>query len=329
MGEMMRFGEERRFKISRILNSPLKIALLSLLVSEVVSGGLTWALMGELPPQTFIIAGVCGFFIAYGMSFVVFRYQKLVEEKNDQLEHLAGELQQSKDELELRVEARTQSLRQANERIEESLREKEVLLQEIHHRVKNNLQIITSFLDLQAGGITDQKILEQLVESRNRILSMALIHEKLYESTSLERVDFGTYVRNLITELGHSYGLESTMCIEVEVEDLALDIDAAIPCGLIVNELVSNAFKYAFEPGQEGRLGVRMSREANGDLNLVVSDDGVGFPDGFVLEQASTLGMLVVRSLVRQLRGEMSLGAGRGAEIRIRFPGPVEKSEND
>jgi len=301
---------------------------LSLLVSEVVSGGLTWMLMGELPPQTFIIAGVCGFFIAYGTSYVVLRYQKLVEEKNDQLEHLADELQQAKGELELRVEARTQSLRQANEQIEASLREKEVLLQEVHHRVKNNLQIITSFLDLQAGKIDDKKILEQLVESRNRILSMALIHDKLYQSSSLERIDFGAYVRNLVAELVDAYRIEPNVRIEVEIEDLTLDIDAAIPCGLIVNELVSNAFKYAFEPDREGRLGVRMSREENGGLALVVSDDGVGFPDGFALEGASTLGMLVVRSLVRQLRGEMSLGTGRGAEIRICFSGSIEKNGN-
>jgi len=171
--------------------------------------------------------------------------------------------------------------KQAEERIKASLKEKEVLLREIHHRVKNNLQIISSLLKLQAGQIEDEQMLEALAESQNRVQSMALVHEKLYQSPDLSSVDFAAYVRSLTNHLLRSYTVGAkAVRLRMDIQDVALNVDTATPCGLILNELVSNALKHAFQSPsteRENEIAVGLSAR-QGRFKLVVRDNGVGFP---------------------------------------------------
>jgi|APSaa5957512622_1039677.scaffolds.fasta_scaffold09348_4 two-component sensor histidine kinase len=247
--------------------------------------------------------------------------EKLAQQ-NMQLEDAHRELRASKEDLERKVTERTLDLQQANEQIQQSLYEKEVLLKEIHHRVKNNLQIISSLLSLQLKKTDNREVAEQLAESGHRIHSMALIHERLYQSTDLASIDFGDYVRSLADELLAAYeALSGLTTIEVRIEAISLDIDTAVPCGLIINELVSNALKYAFTPDQTGLVTIELVRDQN-EFRLVVSDDGAGFPADIDIRTAPSLGLRIVHSLVRQLRGTLNLTEGRGATIEIRFPIP-------
>jgi PAS domain S-box-containing protein len=208
--------------------------------------------------------------------------------------------------------------KQAEERIKASLQEKEVLLKEIHHRVKNNLQIISSLLNLQSGYIQDKDAGEMFKESRNRVRSMSLIHEKLYQSKDLARIDFAEYVRHLTRHLFRSYGVNSrAVGLKINVEKVLLDIDTAIPCGLIVNELVTNSLKYAFPPGVEGEICISLHPENDGRLVLVVSDNGAGLPPDFDLHQTDSLGLQLVSTLADQLEGTIALDRSSGTAYHI------------
>jgi PAS domain S-box-containing protein len=208
--------------------------------------------------------------------------------------------------------------KQAEERIKASLKEKEVLLKEIHHRVKNNLQIISSLLNLQSGYIQDQQAGELFKESRNRVKSMALIHEKLYQSKDLARIDFAEYVRNLTTHLFRSYGVNAhAVGLKINVEKVLLDIDTAIPCGLIVNELVTNSLKYAFPPGVAGEICVALRPESDGKLALMVSDNGTGLPPDFNFRTTESLGLQLVGTLADQLEGTITLDHNGGTTFKI------------
>jgi two-component sensor histidine kinase len=205
-------------------------------------------------------------------------------------------------------------------RLAEDARRKEVLLKEIHHRVKNNLQVISSLLALQAASTDDQVTRGLLHESRNRVHSMALIHEKLYQSTDERGITFSTYVRDLAAHLRHSYaGNSESVTMDIDVEEITLDMDVLVPCGLIINELLSNALKYAFPAGRVGTIRVRLRREAGG-LVLTVSDNGVGLPQTVDLASPVTLGLRIVNSLVAQLHGTLSVDGGPGASFSVTFP---------
>jgi PAS domain S-box-containing protein len=210
--------------------------------------------------------------------------------------------------------------KQAEEQIKASLREKEVLLKEIHHRVKNNLQIISSLLNLQADYIKDSQALAIFKESQDRVRSMALIHEKLYQSKDLARVDFSEYIRSLAANLFRSYKANSdAIALEINVEDVSLGIDAAIPCGLIINELVSNSLKHAFPSGSQGRINIDLKLDREEKFTLVVGDDGVGFPEGFDFRNTESLGLQLVNALAEQLDGNIELSNGNGSQFRINF----------
>lgn len=210
--------------------------------------------------------------------------------------------------------------KQTERKIKSSLQEKEVLLKEIHHRVKNNLQVISSLLSLQFNQITDEQALQVLAESQNRLRAMALIHERLYKSEDLARIDFPGYVENLTDFLLRTYQSASGRIeMKLELEPVPLNIDAAIPCGLIINELVSNSLKYAFAKDQEGEIAVRLQKQRNGEILLVIRDDGVGMEEGFDLENAPSLGLKLVHSLVKQLGGSVEYRNQEGAEFAIRF----------
>jgi PAS domain S-box-containing protein len=206
------------------------------------------------------------------------------------------------------------------EKLKESLREKEILLKEIHHRVKNNLQIISSLLNLQSGHIRDPRALEVFKEGQGRVRSMALIHEKLYQSDDLARVNFHEYISNLAAYLFRSYeGNSGAVKFNVEAEDVLLGVDTAIPCGLIINELVSNSLKHAFPNGGDGSINIRLRPTGTERLTLTVKDDGVGLPPDFDVRNTPSLGLQLVNTLARQLGGEVEVGCGAGAEFKITF----------
>jgi PAS domain S-box-containing protein len=208
--------------------------------------------------------------------------------------------------------------KQAEERIKTSLKEKEVLLKEIHHRVKNNLQIISSLLNLQSGYIQDHRAGEMFKESRNRVKSMALIHEKLYQSKDLARIDFADYIRHLAAYLLRSYNVHSPgVNLRVEVEKVLLDIDTAIPCGLIVNELVSNSLKHAFAAGMAGEIRIDLHEGPDGKLVLMVGDNGAGLPPEFDFRNTESLGLQLVSTLTDQLDGTLELDRSHGTTFKI------------
>ena len=208
----------------------------------------------------------------------------------------------------------------AEEQVKASLREKEVLLQEIHHRVKNNLQVISSLLGLQSDHIDNQQAIKVLWDSQNRIRSMALVHEKLYRSTNLAQIDFTQYVQSLAVYLFRSYGVNAQgIRLSIEGDQVFLGIDAAVPCGLLLNELISNSLKHAFPDNQAGQICVGFSKDGDCRVNLTVSDDGVGFPKDIDFPSTKTLGLQLVIMLVEQLEGTIELDRSGGATFKIVF----------
>lgn len=218
--------------------------------------------------------------------------------------------------------------KRAEEKVRSALAEKVILLKEVHHRVKNNLQIICSLLDLQSDSIPDEQSRNYFRESQNRVRSMALIHGMLYESKDFSSIHFGEYIRDLTQHLIASYELESRrISLKVDVNDFAMDIDRAIPCGLIINELVSNAMKHAFPDNRRGEILICFTIDEKRWISLTVADTGVGIPSWIDYENTHTLGLQLVNTLVRQLRGRMTARVEQtGTIISIIFP---EKSVLD
>lgn len=210
--------------------------------------------------------------------------------------------------------------KQAEEKIKSALNEREVMLREIHHRVKNNMQIISSLLRLQSRQIKSKKTLGLFNVGQNRIRSMALIHESLYQSSDLAKINFSDYIKRLTTHLLSTYrvGMERIR-LKLDVRDVWLDINRAIPCGLIINELVSNSLRHAFPGDQRGDVQVIMNANKQGKYSLVVNDTGVGFPEDVDFQQTETLGMQLVIDLVSQLGGTIKLKREKGTKFRIVF----------
>jgi PAS domain S-box-containing protein len=214
-------------------------------------------------------------------------------------------------------------LKRAEAQIRASLLEKENLLREIHHRVKNNMQVVSALLILQSKKTKDRKILEMFRESEHRIKTMALIHEKLYQSRSFGTIDLAEYLSRLVQYLFRSYEERSAkVTLEMDVRDISLDIDTALPCSLIINELVSNSLKYAFPGGKGGKICIRVTKDEASGYAMEIRDNGVGLPPGLDLEKTETLGLRLVYGLVvNQLGGTIETGtAGKGTSFIIRFP---------
>lgn len=211
--------------------------------------------------------------------------------------------------------------KKAEARVRASLAEKEMLLREIHHRVKNNLQIISSLLHLQEGAMAggDER---PFLDSQNRIAAMALLHEELYESDTLSNVDLRSYVTKLAGQLAQAYDPSGAVALTLELDDIHMQMDAAVPCGLIINELVTNSFKHAFPGGSGGTLTVELIRTEPGRLRLSVADSGDGYPEDLDTESMLTLGMSLVQSLAEQLEGSVNLENRGGAYCSIDFPVP-------
>ena len=232
----------------------------------------------------------------------------------------AEELARINTDLEGEIERRVE----AEKKITASLREKEVLLKEIHHRVKNNLQIISSLLSLQAGQIEDGQVHEMFDVSQSRVRTMALLHEKLYQSGDLARVDFAEYIKSLVGFLFRSYGSQARgVTPQLDIADLHLGLDTAIPCGLVINELVSNALKHAFTDRSGGEIRVALHTDEERLILLEISDNGGGFPEDVDFRNTESLGLQLVVTLADQLGGEIDLDRSEGTTFRLTFR-PIE-----
>jgi PAS domain S-box-containing protein len=211
---------------------------------------------------------------------------------------------------------------QSAELLQVKLQENEVLLKEIHHRVKNNLQVISSLLYLQSRKAKTPDLQTMFLESQNRIVSMALIHEKLYQSSDLVRITFADYAYELAHFLFQSFGVDqSQVALSVEANDLALDVDNAVPCGLIINEIISNSLKYAFPNGRKGSLRIKLDLEPADRFNLTLSDDGIGLPADFEMRSATTLGTKLIERLTEQIQGTIEYSSSsQGTRYVISFP---------
>jgi two-component sensor histidine kinase len=259
-------------------------------------------------------------------------------------------IQKSHDELETRVKDRTREFEKTNEqlkkeiagrqkiedalrlsegRIKRSLSEKEVLLKEVHHRVKNNMQMIQSLLNLQAAEIGVPLFKEALAESNNRIKCMALIHEALYRSDDIGRLNLESYIKQLVTYLHKVYSRDKNIVMpRFQVDEIELDMDMSITCGLILNELATNAFKYAFNRSQKGSVEIQLQKNGKNHVELVVRDDGIGLPDTIDIDQSSSLGLKIVSMLARdQLQGTIHIHRGNGTAFHIRFPLSLTREE--
>jgi PAS domain S-box-containing protein len=247
-----------------------------------------------------------------------------------------AELNHYKDQLEVLVGERTAELAEANHHLQNeiaerrtaeelvkcSLAEKEVLLKEIHHRVKNNLQIISTLLDLQSETIGDEQALKSFRESQDRIRAMALIHERLYESADIALVDFQRYIEELTNHLFDSYLVDpARVSLQVEAGGVTMGVDRAIPCGLIINELITNSFKHAFPDKRQGGVSIEFQKGEDERITLRVADTGVGLPPGLEITKTRTLGMQLVTMLARQLRGVLAVDGEHGGTVfTITFP---------
>ncbi len=210
--------------------------------------------------------------------------------------------------------------KQADEQIKASLEEKEVMLREIHHRVKNNMQIILSLLRIQSRTVRDRQTREMFKQSQNRIRSMALIHEALYKSSDLANIDFTDYISRMTTHLLSIYREDlGEVKIKQEAEGIFLDINRAIPCGLLISELVSNSLKHAFPDKKKGQIIIEMNKGKRGEYILEIKDTGIGFPEALDFRETQTLGLQLVGDLVNQLRGSIELKKGEGTDFVVRF----------
>jgi polar amino acid transport system substrate-binding protein len=203
--------------------------------------------------------------------------------------------------------------------IQKSLTEKEVLLKEIHHRVKNNLQIVSSLLSLQAMKVTAKESVDALVESQNRIKAMTMIHEKLYQSKSLSHIDMSSYIINLTQQISNSYKIDKQIELKYDLQKINLSVDLAIPVGLIINELISNSLKYAYTNRNAGELMISFASPGLHEYVLIVQDDGDGLPENLDLENSKTLGLNLVTILTKQLNGTIERTNAPGAKFVIKF----------
>ncbi|MFO7980121.1 MAG: histidine kinase dimerization/phosphoacceptor domain -containing protein [Candidatus Aminicenantes bacterium] len=207
----------------------------------------------------------------------------------------------------------------AEKKIKKSLKEKEVLLKEIHHRVKNNMQVISSLINIQARRIKDPKAQEMFKDTRNRVMSMAIVHERLYRSEDLTGIDFSKYIERMAVHLMSYYGeLSQNIELKKEIENIFLDITKAVPLGLITNELLANALKHAFPKNKKGEIKIKFNKKGK-TYHLTISDNGIGFPKDLDFRKADSMGMDLVNSLVSQINGKVDLLRDKGTAFKITF----------
>ncbi|MEM7591227.1 MAG: response regulator [Cyanobacteria bacterium P01_A01_bin.83] len=243
-------------------------------------------------------------------------------------------LKQLNLELEARVAKRTALLAQSNDKLQQeiierkqieiklknSLAEKEVLLKEIYHRVKNNLLVVSSLLELQSSAIEDPEMIRILQNSQERIYSMALVHEQLYRSENLQKINISHYLKALLDNISASHlNSDNRISLSVKIAEVNLNIETVNSCGLIVNELVTNALEHAFDSQQQGNIWLNLERQSSGKIVLTIKDDGKGMPPEFDFELAESLGLQLVSILIRQLEGTLELNLDQGTCFKITF----------
>lgn len=236
-------------------------------------------------------------------------------------------LQKQQDHLEELVKKRTEEIEEVVDELQRSNKDKGVLLKEIHHRVKNNMQVINSLIRLQSMQVQDEQVLALFKEAQNRVISMALIHEKLYQSHDFTNILIEDYIRELTSNLLYSYQLENGVSIDLNLEVNTMDIDTLIPLGLIFNEVLSNSLKYAFTPEHEGKIFISLKRSDSGEYLLVLGDNGVGMSASTDWENPTTLGLDLIKTLVDQIDGTIEKAAGQGTVYEIRFRPQLLKSD--
>ena len=252
------------------------------------------------------------------------KHEDLIRQQRDKLQAAYGELEATNEELcatNEEYEAVNEELLLAQSDLSESLQEKEVLLREIHHRVKNNMQVITSLLHLQSEFISNEKDRELFIESENRVRSMALVHQKIYQSGDLAMIDFNEYLVDVIDELYQVYSVDRGLIqASITAHDIFLSVELAIPCALIINEAVTNSIKHAFPGGRKGNIIVEFIKHDDGNYLLAVRDNGIGIPDDYSRDKKETLGMELIHALSGQLKGSLVIDTEMGTGIIITFP---------
>jgi two-component sensor histidine kinase len=220
-------------------------------------------------------------------------------------------------EVERRVASRTREL-------ERELEEKSTLLKEVHHRVKNNLQVVCSLLSMQIGCADNDQVIGPLEDAYSRVLAMSLVHESIYQSGTLGDVNFAAYIESLAARLFNAYCVDAAhIRFETNLEPVRIALDQAIPCGLIINELVSNALKHAFPNGREGVIRISLRRAGRGPLALSISDNGVGIPADFRWQESRSLGLQIVHTLVAQLHADLEVTRQGGTTYCLRWKLPI------
>ena len=245
--------------------------------------------------------------------------EQRVVERTAELNAMNEDLAATNEELAATVSER----KRADEQIKASLSEKEVMLKEIHHRVKNNLQVISSLISLQANGSKDEAVRQVLRDVTYRVRSMALVHEKLYQSANLAHIDFAEYTRSLLSYLWRAHGaIAAAVRMTFDLEPVSLPTDTAVTCGLILNELAVNALEHAFQGRSDGEMTVSLHNGSDGRIRLCVADNGIGLPMGFDWRQTRSLGLRLVQMLSKQLDSTMEVSSGDGTKFEIVFGGP-------
>jgi two-component sensor histidine kinase len=269
-----------------------------------------------------LVFGILTFITAKHINSTIQKLILLRLNFSDQLEERTDELKRVNEKLREEIEERRQTekaLKKTEEQIKKSLEEKTVLLQEIHHRVKNNMQVIISLMNLQAETIKDEELKEHFRETKSRINAMALIHHILYNFDSISQIILHDYLTRLVDSLKKIYNT-SGINITVETNSCRLNISQAIPCGLVINELISNALKYAFPENRSGEVRIEAFKDNSDHLIVKVSDNGIGLPADFDIYNTATLGLSLVSGLVeKQLEGSLNVDRSRGTSFRIAF----------
>lgn len=270
------------------------------------------------------------------MSSTLAQQNLLLQTEVKQRKNIEQELKLFNEQLETKIEQRTLELKQTNQNllqeiqerekaetlVRKSLEEKELLLKEIHHRVKNNLLVVASLLDWQTNCIEDQKIIKMFENSQDRVYSMALIHEQLYKFHDLKRLNLAHYINDLVDKLSDSYDIgETGIKFLINTEDVIINVETAHPCGLMINELIANSLEHAFPQKQDNEniISLNLKKETEDKIVLSIVDNGIGFPENFDPEQSESLGLQLVYTLIEQLNGELKLDRTNGTSFNISF----------